>query len=624
MFIVPQSLRAKTLIALVVLCSTAFAGQLFVGAMLSKPASMLDDHATEVRATSKKALELALLQRSIQLDVVQVQQFLTDVSATRGLDGLDDGFDLAEEHAVSFARNIAAAKSVAADLGAVDAVQALAGAEEAFPAYYEAGKRMARAYVEGGVELGNPQMGPFDEAATRLADAVGATSSSIDAALANLEETSDAVRADASGTLTRAYGVAFLIVLVTMLLGGLVALMIVRNFLNPLRALTGAFNQLASGAEDWQVQGAERKDEMGDLARAYVRFRQQAQQKRAAEADAEDRRRQIEEERGVHVADQARSLADQTSAIAEIGRGLSKLAEGDLSFRIVTSFPSGYESLKIDFNNAIASMERTIGVITDAGSTIRIDTSDISRAAEDLSLRTERQAASLEQTAAAIAQITDTVRRTAQGADHARQLMDKAKSQAEQSAQVVAETIDAMAGIEKASQQISGISSVIDQIAFQTSLLALNAGVEAARAGETGRGFAVVAQEVRALAERSATAAREISTLIESSGRQVTRGVELVSQSGSVLGLILEEVNELSGVVTTISGATEEQAESLAEVNIAIGQIDQMTQQNAAIAEQSTAASVSLVSKAGELMDLMGKFSTGRSSVQHQELRVAA
>lgn len=623
MSIIPRKIKGKTIAALAVLCATAFFGQVVVVTMMAKPAQLLDQHERDVSETSRKALELALLQRSIRLDVVQVQQFLTDVAATRGLDGLDDGFALAEEHAASFSRDVVTAKSVATELGAMDTVKALAEVENAFPAYYAAGQKMAHAYVEGGPPLGNTLMGPFDEAATHLAEAVGVTSTSVDTVLKQLEAQGETVRIEAETTLSNAFGVAGLTILLTAALGLVVAMMVVRQFLNPLGALTGAFNRLAAGAGDVEVQGLDRKDEMGDLARAYHRFRQQSREKLEAEADAAERRREIEQERGSHLAEQNRSLEGQLAAVTEIGRGLAKLAEGNLTYRITASFPEGYEKLKSDFNGAIASMERTIGIISDAGGTIRIDTADISRAAEDLSARTERQAASLEETAAALGQITSNVRQTAQGADYARQLTEKARSQAEESALVVADTISAMAGIEKASIEISGISSVIDQIAFQTSLLALNAGVEAARAGDSGRGFAVVAQEVRALAERSATAAKEITALIASSGRQVNRGVELVSQSGTVLGLILEEVNELTGVVKTISGTTEQQAASLAEVNIAINQIDLMTQQNAAIAEQSTAASISLVSKADELMTLMGKFHTEASAPAHR-LRAAA
>jgi len=243
---------------------------------------------------------------------------------------------------------------------------------------------------------------------------------------------------------------------------------------------------------------------------------------------------------------------------------------------------------------------------------IRSGTSEITQAADDLSRRTEQQAASLEQTAAALDEITATVRRTAEGSKHALAVVSKTKTDAEQSGEVVRQAVAAMGGIEKSSQQIGQIIGVIDEIAFQTNLLALNAGVEAARAGDAGRGFAVVASEVRALAQRSAEAAKEIKALISASAQQVGSGVKFVGETGEALSRIVAQVAEINSAVGEIASAAQEQATGLAEVNTAVNQMDQVTQQNAAMVEQSTAASHALAGEAEELARLTGRFQLGQ------------
>jgi methyl-accepting chemotaxis protein len=250
---------------------------------------------------------------------------------------------------------------------------------------------------------------------------------------------------------------------------------------------------------------------------------------------------------------------------------------------------------------------------TIAGATegIRSGTGEVSQAADDLSKRTEQQAASLEETAAALDEITATVRKTAEGANQARDVVTTAKADAERSGEVVGGAVAAMAAIDTSSRQISNIIGVIDEIAFQTNLLALNAGVEAARAGEAGKGFAVVASEVRALAQRSADAAQEIKSLISASSQQVGSGVDLVGQAGKALERIVAQVTEISGIVIEIAASAKEQATGLAEVNTAVNQMDQVTQQNAAMVEQSTAASHSLAQEAEELGRLVARFELG-------------
>jgi methyl-accepting chemotaxis protein len=256
-------------------------------------------------------------------------------------------------------------------------------------------------------------------------------------------------------------------------------------------------------------------------------------------------------------------------------------------------------------------MEEAMRTIVHAANSIGSGSDEIASAADDLSRRSEQQAASLEETAAALDEITATVKRSSAGAVEASRVVTSTRSDAERSAVVVRSAVEAMNQIEKSSQSISQIIGVIDEIAFQTNLLALNAGVEAARAGDAGRGFAVVAQEVRALAQRSADAAKEIKTLISTSTAQVGAGVNLVGQTGQALQRIVDQVASIDALVNEISASATEQSTGLHEVNTAVNQMDQVVQQNAAMVEQATAATHSLKGEANELSALVGRFKLG-------------
>ena len=305
--------------------------------------------------------------------------------------------------------------------------------------------------------------------------------------------------------------------------------------------------------------------------------------------------------------------ASDITDLTEIGSGLARVAANDFGQRIDRAFMPAFEQLRIDFNLAHDNLRSTLIGIAEGASFIQSGTRDISTAADDLARRTEHQAASLEETAAALDQITATVRKSAQGADHARRVVGAADQDAKTSAVVVRQAIDAMDAIAKSAQQIGQIIGVIDEIAFQTNLLALNAGVEAARAGDAGRGFAVVASEVRALAQRSAEAAKEIKGLISSSSAQVDRGVKLVAETGQSLGRILVQVGDINSVIIDIAAGAREQAIGLDQVNTAINEMDKVTQQNAAMVEQSRAASHSLSLETEKLSDLVGRFEVGRA-----------
>jgi methyl-accepting chemotaxis protein len=338
------------------------------------------------------------------------------------------------------------------------------------------------------------------------------------------------------------------------------------------------------------------------------------------------------EEAAAALKEQERAQSEQSlSELVQVLAGcLQQLSSGDLTSTIEARLAPTYEQVKRDYNGAVGSLRDALEAVLAATGALRSGAEEISRATDDLSRRTEQQAASLEETAAALDEITATVKRSSEGAKEAAAAASEARVEAERSGVVVHDAVQAMSAIEGSAQQISQIIGVIDEIAFQTNLLALNAGVEAARAGDAGRGFAVVASEVRALAQRSAEAAKEIKTLISTSSDQVSRGVVLVDQTGSALDAILQKVSRIDGLVSEIALSAQEQATGLAQVNTAVNQMDQVTQQNAAMVEEATAASAGLKAETEELARLMGRFRTGGQApadanpVAHAQARVRA
>lgn len=288
---------------------------------------------------------------------------------------------------------------------------------------------------------------------------------------------------------------------------------------------------------------------------------------------------------------------------------------GPNTFRLTDDMPEAYAKLKSDFNEALEQLEEAMQNVRASTEAMAAGTQEISSASNDLSRRTEQQACSLEEAASALDEITTTVKKTASSAAHAREVVSAAKVDAEQSGDLVRRAVSAMGEIEKSSEQISQIIAVIDEITFQTNLLALNAGVEAARAGDAGRGFAVVASEVSALAQRSADAAKEIKNLISTSTSQVRQGVDLVAQTGRALERIVTRVREINSLATDIATGANEQSTGLQEVNVAVGEMDKVTQQNAAMAEAATAASVALAKEGDQLASLIHQFNVrGRAS----------
>ena len=361
----------------------------------------------------------------------------------------------------------------------------------------------------------------------------------------------------------------------------------------PISDVISHIDALQHGDTSRAIPEANRRDEIGALGKALVDFR---------DTTAEQQR--MEEEK-------RKQDAAQEHVVTELSKALGLLSTGDLTVQITDTFPTEYEKLRTDFNALVNRLFDTVSAVVDAADSIQNGSTEISSASDDLARRTESQAATLEETAAALDELTASVRQAAEGASSVANTMEEAKAEAVNSGTVVNSAVSAMTEIEQSSTHISQIIGVIDDIAFQTNLLALNAGVEAARAGEAGRGFAVVASEVRALAQRSSDAAMEIKTLIGDSSRQVERGVDLVGKAGEALHNIVERVTQISSLISDIAQGASEQSAGLGDINSGMVELDQVTQQNAAMVEEATAASHMLKANATNLAEMVSHFKLG-------------
>ncbi|MFT3672929.1 methyl-accepting chemotaxis protein [Aestuariivirga sp.] len=502
--------------------------------------------------------ELDLQLKDMQYNIIQIQQFLTDVSATRGLDGMDDGYAHAEEHTQKFNDHYKAAHALAMELKDYDILQKVIVASQAFPPYYTTGRRMAEAYVAEGPAGGNKLMDPFDKAAQKITDHLNTALATAEKRRADTQEqTAKAVATfDARHDLFQWISYA---------IGG-VALVF--------SALTSLYTALLQRQADQQARRAE------ELAREQ-------------NTEREERERQAK------------------LVISSLGSGLGKLSNGDLSAQIETPFPGEMEKLRDYFNTSIRALNETIHSVLQTSDQIRAGTSEIADASGDLARRTENQAASLEQAAATIGQLTGALQETASNSTRASHSAMSAKASAETGRDVVERAVTSMREIATSAEQITKIIGVIDEIALQTNLLALNAGVEAARAGDAGKGFAVVANEVRALSDRSAVAAKDIKRLLGESNLKVDQGVGLVAEVGRALTDINTHVLDVAQIINEITQAAATQSQSLTEVNAAVSQLDEFTQANAAMVEEATAATHTLNRQTVELSEVIGKFKVG-------------
>nr|WP_233282903.1 methyl-accepting chemotaxis protein [Agrobacterium tumefaciens] len=389
----------------------------------------------------------------------------------------------------------------------------------------------------------------------------------------------------------------------------LIGIFVSAGLTKPLTGLAGLMERLNGGENNIEIKAVSRGDEIGTMARALESFRQGILDKQRMETEAHRKGEELDEERAQREMEKARSARELEEAVDALATGLANLAAGRLDLRIEKSFVPSLDHLRVDFNNSMAGLEATISNIGESANAIRSGSGELKSASEDLSRRTERQAAALEEAAAALGDMTQAVNVSLSRCNVAVEATAGTMQDAHKSTAVVKEAIVAMERIETSSAKIRQIIDVIDQIAFQTNLLALNAGVEAARAGEAGKGFAVVAQEVRELAQKSAAAARDITTLIATSAGDVESGVALVLKTGESLEQIQKRIQSVNDQIGEIATASREQSGRLSEINASVNELDHVTQQNAAMVEETTAAAFSLSSEADGLTEQVGQFS---------------
>ncbi len=468
-----------------------------------------------------------------------------------------------------------------------------------------------------------------------------------------------AIEAKAEETYAQSFYVMLAIGLVSLLIAAGSIAIIVLRVTRPLAATTASMDELAKGNLDAKVSFTDRLDEIGTMARALQIFQENLQKVRALEAqerEASARRLKAADSMASIVSDVGDVVAAAAagdfsarlqitdadpqmqklvagineinavvdSATTEFAQSMQAVAGGDLTRRIDTGYRGKFADLKGAINETVDRLSQTVRTIQLTSADVGLAAREINMGADDLSKRTEEQASSLEETAATTEELAASVKASAQASREAAAIADEAKQAAMAGGAIAGQAVDAMARIETASQKISDIIRVIDDIAFQTNLLALNAAVEAARAGDAGKGFAVVASEVRTLAQRSGEAAKDISALISSSNMEVGEGVKLVRQAGESLERILAASQKVAATIADISSASGEQANGIDEMSQAVAHLDEMTQQNAALAEQSAASAGSLSGKIGQLNDLVAAFRTGQDSAALTPVRAAA
>ncbi|MCP4192810.1 MAG: HAMP domain-containing protein [Planctomycetaceae bacterium] len=464
-------------------------------------------------------------------------------------------------------------------------------------------------------------------------------------------------------------------VIATLVLGFGIAWRMGSRLGHAVQSLTGGMQRLADGDNEADILGQERGDELGEMARATDVFKQNAirvatlqaetEANRAAEEDRKNQEIRTEKERAERDKRDAevarasaenerkleRMIAEEISGVvsacangdfsqrlslqgkegifaelchgvneigdstdkslSEVSRAILALSKGDLSYRVCNSLEGIFGEIAADVNDSMESLGKIIGGIRDSSVVADQSAEELSQNANDLSTRTEQNAATLEETNAALIELEHSVKKAAGSADDAKSRTDEVVRVTQDGLEIVEQTITAMRSIKQSSKKIGQVVELIESISFQTNLLALNAGVEAARAGESGRGFAVVATEVRELAARSSEAAKDISDMISESGIEVSNGVDLADKSGTLLKTIADAVTKVSSEIDLVANATQEQKTRILEITTASTDLDKSTQRNAAMFEESNSAIAVMRSEFGSLLGAVDEFRLG-------------
>jgi len=625
---------------LVILVSAALFYVFYVGSQARTVAEVVIE---ESMHNTEEIYNLTKAVNNIHLDVVQTQQWLTDISATRAMDGLDDGFAEAAGYAEKIAVDIAKTREIAKALESTELLDILVEIETAYTPFYETGKKMAQAYIDGGPELGNQQMAAFDATAFSIGEAVtkmlGVTDVEIESANNILHKEKVKVEAlDSMANLALILSAIF-IVISLIAISAFFSLYVLRRY----NSLTNSMSIIAQGDLSETIPANNYWSELSLMAKAISIFvengnkiskmqEDEASQQKASKERSNNMSRlletlsivansaargdfsnkieeQFEDDDLNELSKNINNLVTSLDrSISETGEVLAALANTDLTKRVKGDYEGSFEKLKDDTNEVADKLSDIVGQLRGTSGGLKTATGEILAGTNDLSERTTRQAATIEETSAAMEQLSSTVIANAEKAEEASNKSAVTSNTAQEGEKIMHNAKDAMARITTSSEKISNIIGMIDDIAFQTNLLALNASVEAARAGEAGKGFAVVAVEVRRLAQSAAEASSEVKVLIEQSATEVSGGSKLVEEAAGKLNNILEAVRENSTMLEGIARESREQASSIEEVNAAVRQMDEMTQHNAALVEQSNAAIEQTEAQANELDNIVDVF----------------